>query len=139
MKTLMRAGVCLFASSAPAQNGERLLEIPLDKMTPDQRAVADAILAGPRKEIGQPFGAWLRNPELTGRLGKLGEYLRLKTSLDGSVRELTILMSAQFWGSQYEWFAHAPMAIKAGLDSTAIAAIGGGRKPDNLKEDEAVA
>ena len=72
-------------------------------------------------------------------MGKLGEYLRLKTSLDGSVRELTILMSAQFWGSQYEWFAHAPMAIKAGLDSTAIAAIGGGRKPDNLKEDEAVA
>jgi 4-carboxymuconolactone decarboxylase len=140
MKTLLRAGaVCLLAGSALAQNAERLPEIPLDKMTPEQRAVAEAILAGPRKEIGEPFNAWLRDPELTERLGKLGEYFLLKTSLDGRVRELTILMTAQFWRSQYEWFAHAPMAIKTGLDPETIAAIGSGRKPDHLKEDEAIA
>jgi 4-carboxymuconolactone decarboxylase len=140
MKTLLRASaICLFAGSALAQDGERLPEIPLDKMTPEQRVVADAILAGPRKEIGQPFGAWLRSPELTDRLGKLGEYVLFKSSLDGRVRELTILMTAQFWHSQYEWFAHAPMAIKAGLDPATITAIGSGQKPDTMREDEAVA
>jgi 4-carboxymuconolactone decarboxylase len=140
MKSLLQASaICLFAGSALAQNGERLPEIPLDKMTPEKRVVADAILAGPRKEIAQPFGAWLRSPELTDRLGKLGEYVLFKSSLDRRVRELTILMVAQFWGSQYEWHAHAPMAVKAGLDPATIAAIGSGRKPDNLKADEAVA
>ena len=141
MKTMLRAGaLCLlFASSALALTGERFPEIPLDEMTPAQRAVADAIISGPRQRMSGPFNAWLRSPELADRLQKVGEYVRFHTSLDKRLNEMAIIMTAQYWGSQYEWFAHAPMAIKAGLDSTAIAAIGGGRKPDNLKEDEAVA
>src|SRR4051795_6011923 len=49
MKTLLRASaICLlFAGSAIALTGERMPEISLDKMTPDQRAVADAIMSGP--------------------------------------------------------------------------------------------
>jgi len=141
MKTMLQAtAICLlFAGSALALTGERFPEIPLDKMTPAQRSVADAILSGPRKEISPPFDTWLRSPELTDRLAKLGEYLFFKTSLDNRVREMVVLMSAQFWGSQYEWYAHAPMATKAGLDPATIAAIGAGRKPDNMKDDEAVA
>ena len=48
MKTILRAtAVCLlFAGSALALTGERFPEIPLDKMTPQQRAVADAIMSG---------------------------------------------------------------------------------------------
>ena len=47
-------------------------------------------------------------------------------------------MTAQAWGSQYEWYAHAPLALKAGLDPAIVAAIGAGRKPDNMKDDEAI-
>jgi 4-carboxymuconolactone decarboxylase len=140
MKTILRASaICLlFAGSAVALTDERFSEIPLDKMSSAQRAVADAIVSGPRKGLRGPFNTWLRSPELADRLQKVGEYIRFNTSLDKRVNEMAILMTAQAWGSQYEWYAHAPLAIKAGLDPAIVAAIGAGRKPDNMKDDEAV-
>jgi 4-carboxymuconolactone decarboxylase len=82
MKTLLRASaLCLlFAGSALALTGERFAEIPLDKMTPAQRTIADAIMSGPRKGMSGPFNAWLRSPELADRLQKVGEYVRFNTS-----------------------------------------------------------
>src|ERR1700746_2226026 len=140
MKTMLRATVvCLvFAGSAFALTGERFAEIPLDKMTPAQRTVADAIMSGPRGRMSGPFNAWLRSPELADRLQKVGEYVRFHTSLDKRVNEMAVLMTAQAWGAQYEWYAHAPLAIKAGLDPAVVKAIGAGRKPDTMKDDEAI-
>jgi len=140
MKTLLRASaICLlFAGSAVALTGERMPQIALDKMTPDQRAVADAIMSGPRGGMRGPFNAWLRSPLLADRLQKVGEYVRFNTSLDKRLNEMAIIMTAQYWGSQYEWFAHAPLAIKAGLDAEIVAAIGAGNKPDKMKDDEAI-
>jgi len=140
MKTMLRATVvCLvFAGSAFALTGERFPEMPLDKMTPAQRTVADSIMSGPRKGMNGPFNAWLRSPELADRLQKVGEYVRFNTSLDKRLNEMAIIMTAQFWGSQYEWFAHAPLAAKAGLDPEIIAALGAGKKPEKMKDDEAI-
>ena len=140
MKTILRlSAICvLFAGSAVALTGERMAEIPLDKMSSAQRAVADAIMSGPRGGLRGPFNAWLRSPVLADRLQKVGEYIRFNTSLDKRVNEMAILMTAQAWGSQYEWYAHAPLAIKAGLDPDIVAAIGAGRKPEKMKDDEAV-
>ena len=140
MKTVLRAtAVCLlFVGSAVALTGERFPEIPLDRMTPQQRAVADAIMSGPRQRMSGPFNAWLRSPELADRLQKVGEYVRFNTSLDKRLNEMAILMTAQHWGSTYEWFAHAPLAIKAGLDPDIVAALGAGNKPAKMKDDEAI-
>jgi len=140
MKAIMRvSAVCmLFAGSALALTGERMPEIPLDRMSPAQRSIADAIMSGPRGRLSGPSNAWLRSPELADHLQKVGEYVRFNTSLDKRVNEMAILMTAQAWGSTYEWYAHAPRALKAGLDPSIIAAIGAGRKPDNMKDDEAV-
>lgn len=140
MKSILRISAVslLFAGSALALTGERMPEIPLDKMSAAQRAIADAIMSGPRQRMSGPFNAWLRSPELADRLQRVGEYVRFNTSLDKRVNEMAILMTAQAWGSQYEWYAHAPLALKAGLDPAIIAAIGAGRKPDNMKDDEAI-
>jgi 4-carboxymuconolactone decarboxylase len=85
-----------------------------------------------------PFNAWLRSPVLADRLQKVGEYVRFDTSLDKRLNEMAILMTAQHWGSQYEWYAHAQLAIKAGLDPAIVTALGAGKKPDNMKDDEVV-
>ncbi|HWL20564.1 MAG TPA: carboxymuconolactone decarboxylase family protein [Bradyrhizobium sp.] len=140
MKTMLRAAAMglLFTGSAVALTGERMAEIPLDKMTPAQRGVAEAIMSGPRKGMNGPFNAWLRSPELADRLQKVGEYVRFNTSLDKRLNEMAIIMTAQYWGSQYEWYAHAPLAIKAGLDPEIVAALGAGRKPEKMKDDEAI-
>jgi 4-carboxymuconolactone decarboxylase len=140
MKAMLRAAAMglLFTGSAVALTGERMAEIPLDKMTPAQRGVAEAIMSGPRKGMNGPFNAWLRSPELADRLQKVGEYVRFNTSLDKRLNEMAIIMTAQYWGSQYEWYAHAPLAIKAGLDPETVAALGAGRKPEKMKDDEAI-
>jgi len=124
MKTVLRVSAIsmLLAGSALALTGERMPEIALDKMSAAQRSVADVIMSGPRKSIGGPFNAWLRSPELADRLQKVGEYVRFNTSLDKRINEMAILMTAQAWGSQYEWYAHEPLALKAGLDPVIVAA-----------------
>jgi 4-carboxymuconolactone decarboxylase len=140
MKAILRLAATglLLTGSAFALTGERFAEIPLDKMTADQRTIAEAIMHGPRGRMSGPFNAWLRSPVLADRLQKVGEYVRFNTSLDKRVNEMAILMTAQAWGTQYEWYAHAPLAIKAGLDPEIVKAIGAGRKPENMKDDEAI-
>jgi 4-carboxymuconolactone decarboxylase len=140
MKAILRLSAIglLIAGSAFALTGERMPEIPLDKMTAAQRSIADAIMSGPRGRMSGPFNAWLRSPELADRLQKVGEYVRFNTSLDKRINEMAILMTAQAWGAQYEWYAHAPLALKAGLDPAVVKAIGAGRKPDSMKDDEAI-
>ena len=141
MKAILRLAATglLFAGSAFALSGERMPEMTLEKMTPAQRSIAEAIMNGPRGRMRGPFNAWLRNPVLADRLQKVGEYVRFNTSLDKRINEMAILMTAQAWGAQYEWYAHAPLAVKAGLDPSVVAAIGAGRKPENMKDDEAIA
>jgi 4-carboxymuconolactone decarboxylase len=140
MKNTLRVAVVglLFAGSAFALTSERFPEIPLDKMTADQRSAAEAIMNCPRGRMSGPFNAWLRSPVLADRFQKVGEYVRFNTSLDKRLNEMAILMTAQAWGAQYEWYAHAPLALKAGLDPAVVKAIGAGRKPDQMKDDEAI-
>jgi 4-carboxymuconolactone decarboxylase len=140
MKAILRVATVgvLLAGSAFALTGERMPEMTLDQMTPAQRSIAEAIMNGPRGRMSGPFNTWLRSPVLADRLQKVGEYVRFNTSLDKRVNEMAILMTAQAWGAQYEWYAHAPLAIKAGLDPAIVKAIGAGRKPDKMKDDEAI-
>lgn len=137
MKTISTNGLLFFAiTSACAQ--DRFPVIPLDQMTPEQKSVANAIMAGPRKTLNGPFNAWLRSPELADRLQKVGEYVRFNSSLPPRLNEFAILITARYWTSQYEWFAHYPLAIKAGLDAKIAANLAAGRRPAGMKEDESV-
>ena len=140
MKAVLRLAAVglLLTGSAFALTGERFAEISLDKMSPEQRTIAEAIMNGPRGRMSGPFNAWLRSPVLADRLQKVGEYVRFNTSLDKRINEMAILMTAQAWGAQYEWYAHAPLAIKAGLDPEVVKAIGVGQKPAKMKDDEAI-
>jgi 4-carboxymuconolactone decarboxylase len=140
MKAILRLAAVgsLLAGSALALTGERMPEMTLDQMTPAQRSIAEAIINGPRGRMSGPFNTWLRSPVLADRLQKVGEYVRFNTSLDKRINEMAILMTAQAWGAQYEWYAHAPLALKAGLDPEVVKAIGAGRKPGQMKDDEAI-
>ncbi len=117
---------------------QRMLPLALETMTPAQRAVADAIMAGPRKGLRGPFNVWLRSPELADRLQKVGEYLRFSSSLELRLNEMAILMTAAHWRSPFEWYAHAPLAIKAGLAPETVAAIAAGERPTTMRPDEAI-
>jgi 4-carboxymuconolactone decarboxylase len=116
----------------------RFPDLKPDQMTDAQKRVYESIAGGPRGGVRGPFNALLRSPELASRVQKLGEYLRFETSLPARLNELAILVNARFWGSKYEWYAHRPLAIKAGLAETIADEVANNRRPATLQPDEAV-
>ena len=54
------------------------------------------------------------------------------------LNEFAILIIARQWRSQVEWFAHAPLAQKAGLKPDIIADLKTSARPSSMAEDEAV-
>ncbi|MEJ2377676.1 MAG: carboxymuconolactone decarboxylase family protein, partial [Pseudolabrys sp.] len=50
--------------------------------------------------------------------------------------EFAILCTARTWRAQYEWYAHAPMAEKAGVKPQTIASLRVGREPKLAPKDE---
>ena len=108
---------------------ERLPIPEWSAMNDVQRAAADALINGPRKAILGPFIPLLLTPVLMERIGKAGEALRFESTLPDCVRELAICMVARETGNQFEWQMHVPLAIKAGVTSSAIDALAAGRRP----------
>ncbi|MFI5443889.1 carboxymuconolactone decarboxylase family protein [Polaromonas sp. UC242_47] len=118
---------------------ERLPMLSGDAMSAAQRAVADALLAGPRKAVMGPFIPLLRSPELMDRVGKVGEYLRFDSVLETRIRELAMCLVARHVSNQFEWLMHAPLALKAGVAQSCLDAIAAGQYPQTTVADEAAA
>src|SRR5690242_21636418 len=116
----------------------RYREIAPNEMSPAQRRVHDQIIAGKRGRFGGPFHILIRSPEICEYASKLGEHLRWGTSLPDRLSELAIVTTARFWRAQYEWYAHAPLAEKAGVPAAAIEAIRRGDVPSLEQKDEAL-
>jgi 4-carboxymuconolactone decarboxylase len=117
----------------------RLKEITDEQMTALQRALRDAIYAGPRgkrSKLTGPFQIWLNAPELGNVAQALGAHVRYKTSLPPRLSEFAILVTAQLWRAHYEWHAHAPLAEKAGVKPASIKDIQAGRAPKSAAKDE---
>jgi len=116
----------------------RLPELDPAKYSPEQKKVHDAVVSGPRGKIVGPIKVWLKNPGLAEHAQALGAYCRYGTSLEPRLSELAICCTGSFWKANYEWYAHAPLAIKAGVDPAAIEAIRTGGTPTFTKSDEQV-
>ena len=114
----------------------RLPDLNPEKFSPEQKKVHDAILAGPRGKVVGPLKVWLNNPGLAEHAQALGAYARFNSSLPPRLSELAICITGAFWKANYEWFAHAPLAIKAGIEPAAIEAIRTGDTPKLTKADE---
>ena len=115
---------------------ERLPAIPAARQTPAQQQASAALIAGPRGQLRGPFIAMLRSPELLERAQRLGEYLRYRSVVPHKLRELAILATSRHWRATYEWHAHAPIALAAGLTQPVIDALAEQRIPEGLASDE---
>jgi 4-carboxymuconolactone decarboxylase len=63
-----------------------------------------------------PVAMWLYSPEMIEHVFPFSTYLRFGTEKDQRLTELTILATAREVRSQYEWSAHEPLALAAGLE-----------------------
>jgi 4-carboxymuconolactone decarboxylase len=114
----------------------RLPDLDPEKFSPEQRKVHEAVLAGPRGKVVGPIKVWLKNAGLAEHAQALGAYCRFNSSLPPRLSELAIIVTGAFWKANYEWFAHAPLAIKAGIDPAAVEAIRRNATPTFTRADE---
>ena len=54
----------------------RIEVLDYDEMTPEQQALHDEILSGPRSRIGGPMNGWFRSPKLGSLYQKVGAFCR---------------------------------------------------------------
>jgi len=116
----------------------RFPELTRDQMTDAQKRAYDGIVSGPRGGARGPFNVLLRSPELADTVQRVGAHLRFASSLPARLNELAIIINARFWGSKYEWHAHRPLAITAGLSDAIADDLAQGTRPRGMKADEAV-
>jgi 4-carboxymuconolactone decarboxylase len=128
---------------------QRFKPIPIEELTPEQRALADAIRSGPRSNLknsaaarpgplGGPFNVWLRSPGIGNLIQSLGAEIRFRSSLPSKLNEFAIIITARHWTSQYEWFAHHKLALEAGLDPAIADDVAQGRRPKKMDADETI-
>jgi 4-carboxymuconolactone decarboxylase len=132
--------ILLLTGLAPgrAQDGPRFPQPTMEQLNPEQQAVAAEVLKQSSAGLGGPYGMLIKSPELLKRYLMMTDYLRQKTSLPHRLNEMAILLEARIWDAQYEWWAHEPLARKAGLSDAIIAAIREGKRPGAMQPDEAV-
>ena len=87
-----------------------------------QRAYDIVRAPGSRYEdsLWGPVAMWLYSPGMIEHLFPASTYLRYGTDKDQRLPELTILATAREVRSQYEWTAHEPLALTAGLEPEII-------------------
>jgi 4-carboxymuconolactone decarboxylase len=123
---------------AQAEDAPRFPQPTMEQLNPEQQAVAAEVLKQSSAGLGGPYGMLIKSPELLKRYLLMTDYLRQKTSLPHRLNEMAILLEARLWDAQYEWWAHEPLARKAGLSDAIIEDIRAGKRPRSMQPDEAI-
>jgi 4-carboxymuconolactone decarboxylase len=144
---LVGVAILGFAAMAMAQTttapdlhlrGDRFKPLTYGELTPEQKTLADDVLAGDRGSLNGPYNVFLRSPEMGNLAQKFGAYTRFHSAVPKKLNEFAIIITARYWNSQYEWLAHRKYAADAGLGADTIEAVKNGKRPAAMKPDEEV-
>ena len=86
-----------------------------------------------------PFNPVMLSPGIAPAFLDLQEAEEASTSLSERVRQVVILAVGAVWRADYELYAHAAVARKAGLADDVIRGLAAGTLPEGLSEQENVA
>jgi 4-carboxymuconolactone decarboxylase len=126
------------ADASTVPKAPRFTPLTMDQLNVYQKPLGEQIMKVSSIGLGGPYSPLLRSPVLGQRMFDLLYYLRWNSSVPLRLNEFAILIIGRQWRSQVEWFAHAPLAIKAGLPPAIVADLKAQKRPDNMKPDEAV-
>ncbi len=149
MKTLL-AAVCLAASSAWAQQAPLppdINPVTLSRLPPVTPADLDEEgqkLLAARQNVTPapgPGHIGIYNPKASEGTGALGRALGVptgeKSRLGQRMYQLVVLITAREIDQQYEWSAHEPMGLRAGLEQPVIDVVKYDRDVKGLGEKDA--
>ena len=137
LTTIALASALLLAGPVVAQS--RLPDIPPAQFDADQKKAAEEFQAARKVALSGPFQTMMYSPEVMSRARAMGDYLRFHSAIGNTLSELVILITARAWSQGYEWSAHQPLALKAGISKDIVDAIAEGRRPTAMSADEEIA
>jgi 4-carboxymuconolactone decarboxylase len=106
----------------------RYAEIPVDRMTSEQRDGYRFLVEGPRGRLPGPYKVWVHNPKLVHAAAPLGQHFTPgQSSVSEREREIAVLVITSAWHSAYPTAAHEKRGREVGLPAAAVDAIVGGR------------
>src|SRR6201747_1355709 len=125
---------------APPATGKepRFPQLTMDQLDEKQKPLGEQVMKVSSVGLAGPYNPVMRSPVLGQRLFDLFHYLRWETSVPTKLNEFAILIIGRQWRSQVEWYAHAPLAAKAGLSPQIIADLKANKRPANMSDEEAV-
>ena len=116
--------------------GDRFKPLTYREMTSEQKTMFESLISGERRGAGGPFNVLLRSPEMGDIAQQFGASMRFNSSIPPKLNEMAIIITARFWTSQYEWYAHHRAALTAGLSPAIADAIAAGKRPTGMQKDE---
>jgi 4-carboxymuconolactone decarboxylase len=150
MKTIFLAAACLFAASALAQSQTLppdINPVTLSRLPPVTPADLDEEgqkLLAARQNVNPgpgPGHIGVYNPKASEGTGALGRALGVptgeKSRLGPRMYQLVVLITAREIDQQYEWSAHEPAGLRAGLEQSVIDVVKHDRDVKGLAEKDA--
>lgn len=136
----MIAGTASGALAADAAGAEppRFPQLSVEQLNAYQKPLGEQIMKVSSVGLSGPYNPILRSPVMGQRMFDLLYYLRWNSSVPLRLNEFAILIIGRQWRSQVEWYAHAPLAIRAGLSPEVVAELKAQKKPGNMNPDEAL-
>jgi 4-carboxymuconolactone decarboxylase len=119
----------------PQPPGFRIPLPPLAQMNADQRADFLREWKSMHTPIGPRAILDVVSPDVKAASASVVEQLH-KSPLPQNLWQLTVLVTARNWDSQFEWWVHAPQAMAAGVAPDIVEAIRMGRIPKFTKPGE---
>jgi 4-carboxymuconolactone decarboxylase len=102
----------------------RYTEMPVDRMTREQREGYRFLVEGPRGRLPGPYKVWVHNPKLVHAAAPLGQHFTPgQSSLSEREREIAVLVITSRWQSAYPTAAHEKRGKEVGLPAAAVEAI----------------
>ena len=138
MKKILLTVAISCVVNVAALAAERLPVIPPENYTAEQKKAAEEFLAVRKKAVFGPFEPLMYSPQVMSQARATGDYLRYNSALGNVLSELVILITAREWAQDYEWYVHYPIALQAGIKKEVADAIGDGRRPAGMTEDEEI-
>src|SRR6202171_5867284 len=102
----------------------RYAEIPVDRMTKEQREGYRFLVEGPRGRLPGPYKVWVHNPALLRAAAPLGQHFTPgESSLSEREREIAVVVITSRWHSAYPTNAHERRGKEVGLPAATVEAL----------------
>jgi 4-carboxymuconolactone decarboxylase len=100
----------------------RVPRLKRENLDQQGRELYDALAGDSRRltGVGGPAGIRMYSPQAGDLARRLNNYLRFESALGARTVELAILVTAREFDSQFEWSAHEPPALKAGVSKELV-------------------